>query len=161
MSTINPKMMLQSSLVIMWIVSITCLSVIIHNSSTKSRFNYYTAIFGLILILITPVVLLTNFVKEADTDPGINVSLNKITIIFGNILLPLALLISLSQEYNIMNDSDLTKEEKEKIKISHDAAIALFVLSAIFYGVIGGFYYRGGEVVSKEIKKMFIQKNEK
>jgi len=161
MSTINPKMMLQSSLVIMWIVSITCLSVIIHNSTT-SRFNsaiiYYAAIWGLIGSLFTPFVLLT-FIREAEN--GSNVSVNKITSVGVNIVIPLMLLIFISLENNNIDEKLLTKEEKEKIKISHDAAIALFVLSLIFYGVIGGFYYRGGEVVRKEIKKMYIEKNEK
>ena len=148
----NPKMMLSVSLVVMWIVYLTCMSIIIHNTSGKGDnvYIYSLAVFGLIGTIVTPFGFFF-------TDPLFDKDNSKIYIpkIYSQLALPLVslfLLIFLSIE------EGRTNEEKERIKTSQNAAISMFVISVIFYGVIGGLYYKGGEAMSKEIKTIFIEK---
>ena len=151
----NPKMMLSVSLVVMWIVYLTCMSIIIHNTSGKGDnvYIYYLAVFGFIGTIVTPFGFFF-------TDPIFDKDNSKIykPKIYSQLALPLVslfLLIFLSIEHGRDN---LTNEEKERIKTSQNAAISMFVISVIFYGVIGGLYYKGGEAMSKEIKTIFIEK---
>ena len=146
----NPKMMLSVSLVMMWIVYLTCMSIITHNTSNKedNGFIYILAVFGLIVTIVTPGVFLM-YMNELNNS---NISVYKTVYQFGLVIISLFLLIVLSREEGRSN------EEKERIKTSQNAAISMFVISVIFYGVIGGVYYKGGEAMSKEIKTLFIEK---
>lgn len=147
----NPKMMLSVSLVMMWIVYLTCMSIIIQNTSNKedNGFIYYSAIFGLIVTILTPCCFLM-YMDEKNNNS--NISVFKTVYQFALVVISLFLLIVLSLEEGRSN------EEKERIKTSKNAALSMFVISIIFYSGIGGLYYKGGEEISKEIKTLFIEK---
>ena len=157
----NPKMMLSVSLVMMWIVYLTCMSIITHNTSNKedNGFIYILAFFGLIVTIVTPGVFLmymnerNNFLMNMnEQNNNSNISVFKTVFQLCLVMISLVLLIVLSLEEGRSN------EEKKRIKTSQNAAISMFVISVIFYGVIGGVYYKGGEAMSKEIKTLFIEK---
>lgn len=147
----NPKMMLSVSLVMMWIVYLTCMSIIVHNTSNKEDNGLISilAVFGLIVTILTPGVFLMN---DDNINNNSNISIYKTVYQLGLFVISLLLLVVLSLVEGRSN------QEKERIKTSQNAALSMFVISIIFYSGIGGLYFKGGEAISKEIKTLFIEK---
>lgn len=141
----DPKILMmggQGLLVTMWIIYITCISIIVHhNTYNISILTNIVAGFGLFFTLISPIYF------DDEMKPLAQWAL---------VLLSVFLLVSTS-----MYDPTKLKDdaERENAKICQNAAIALFVITLVFYGTMGGVYYKGDEQLKKVMTKLFLDKN--
>lgn len=141
----DPKILMmggQGLLVTMWIIYITCISIIIHhNTNNISILTNIFAGFGLFFTLISPIYF------DDEVKPLAQWAL---------VVLSFCLLLSTSY-YDPAKLKD--DAERENAKTCQNAAIALFVITLLFYGVMGGVYYTGDKQLKEVMTKLFLDKN--
>jgi hypothetical protein len=137
-----------SVVAVMWIIFITCLSVIIHNNPKDADSSFLQTVvivaagFSLFVTLYLPLALL----QPKTRDP---LSPKRLAFIYS-ILIPVFMLIVTSL-YNV--DKFKKEEDKQKAKACKDAAISLFVITLIFYLAVIGLKIKGSEEIKAFIEE--------
>jgi hypothetical protein len=121
---------MHATVLIMWVIYITCISTIIHNIPTDTSSGGVLSIFlnlfawpALLVVLLSPVYYID---KKENIKPVIHIAMMFISL----------LLFLITSQYD-----EKEVKEPEKLKNCQNAANTLFALTIVYYGGMTVLYY--------------------